>query len=233
MPWNIFNAIHSPAITPMSPNLPMTPPPKKTDLRSGISNSEPTTPLTLGRLESEDSLLMLDQFADTDKGFVFDALQELDDNLNAINRNKSNSTVNSLSVKPPRKQTLGVDDYEFSLDDIRLSANAKSAPVPYMKNKRPMDSVGHPRMASAMSYTSNSAEDDYDDSLFEKKITVRKFRSIMSRSMKSYDIDGIVDDLRSDDHPDMIDLKSIPKYTKRVQTLDAKHWKETLDSGSD
>ena len=54
----------------------------------------------------------------------------------------------------------------------------------------------------------------------ERKITVRKFRSIMRKSIKSYDVDEIVDHLEDEDHPGMIDLNSIPKYTKRMDTLD-------------
>lgn len=67
---------------------------------------------------------------------------------------------------------------------------------------------------------------DDDELSNEKRITVGKFRRIMHKSMKSYDVDGIADDLESDEHPGMISLKSIPRYTKKVQTLGTEHLRE-------
>ena len=174
-------------------------------------------------------LVTLVEYDGTDpfKEFIDDALDALDNDLdNATLVNSKGKPVSpellpmSMSERKGRhgkagkrrKQTLGSDLY--SDDDLDLDAirGFKSAPLP----------------ARNLSIRSECSADE-----FQKKITVRKFKSIMSRAGKSYDIDSIADDLESDEHPGMIDLRSIPKYTKRVQTLDAKHWKKSMDETSD
>lgn len=168
-----------------------------------------TSPLQLGDA-SPSPLDPLDN-GDTDnmKQLVEETLEAMHDTTVSVDTKKGHPTS-------PIKKEMKLWKDEGDLAAIR---QIKSAPLL--------------RIGSTNSPPKQHIEDKMDDELSSERITVRKFRGIMNNALKSYDVDGIADDLESPGHPGMISLRSIPKYMKRMTTLEdlerkppAKPWKQ-------
>ena len=70
-------------------------------------------------------------------------------------------------------------------------------------------------MRSDRTFSAGSANESVD--LIGRRISISRFRAIMDKSNKKYDVDNIVDDLN--DGTGHIALKDIAKYNKRIETM--------------